>query len=101
LENIVFLKLKQLFPVVNYGALENGKELDFIVKDSQNIFHKYQVTHKLNAENKTREFSPFLTADEYLNKGHNVMLTMDEEEEIIEMRDCTVKKRYLLKWLLD
>lgn len=101
LENIVFLKLKKMFPTVYYGALDNGKEIDFIVKDTTGLFHKYQVTTTLTNSNEDRELSSFVTADNYLNKAHNIILTMDENEEELHLGGCTIKKTHLLKWLLD
>lgn len=101
LENIVFLKLKKLFPVIYYGALENNKELDFIAQDRANIFYKYQVTQTLTDVNKTRELAPFILSDKYLNQTNNILLTMDEKEEKIQLEDCVIEKKYLLKWLLD
>jgi predicted AAA+ superfamily ATPase len=101
LENIIFLKLKHCDSKIYYGALENGKEIDFIVQDAQSTFYKYQVTQTLTYENKNCELSSFIFSDKYLNKMNNILLTMDEKEEILEFDGCTVEKKYLLKWLLD
>lgn len=99
LENLVFLKLKTMFPTIYYGALDNGREIDFIVKDIEGKFHKYQVTTTLNSSNETRELSVYDIGDKYLN-GSNIILTMDEKEEQIKMNDVVIEKKYLLKWLL-
>jgi predicted AAA+ superfamily ATPase len=101
LENIVFLHLKHSDKKIYYGALENGKEIDFITEDRANIFYKYQITQTLTIENENRELSSFIFADKYLNKMHNILLTLDENDEKLEFNGSTIEKRYLLTWLLD
>lgn len=101
LENIVFLKLKHSFKEIYYGALENGKEIDFITKDHKTNFSKFQVAYTINNENITRELSSFIGSDQYLNNMNNILLTMDENEEELKVDNCLIQKKYLLKWLLD
>ena len=101
LENIVFLKLKRDFLQIFYGALQNGKEIDFIVKTDKGNFEKYQVAKIITEENKKRELSSFLFSDKYLGTENNILLTMDEKEEILEYEGCRIEKRYIIKWLLD
>jgi predicted AAA+ superfamily ATPase len=101
LENIVFLQLKHADKKIYYGALENGKEIDFITEDRNHIFSKYQITQTLTDENKTRELSSFVFTDKYLNKMNNILLTLDENEESLEFNGAKIEKKYLLKWLLD
>lgn len=101
LENIVFLKLKRDFLQIFYGALQNGKEIDFIVKTDKGNFKKYQVAKTITEENKKRELSSFLYSDKYLSTENNILLTMDEKEEILEYEGCRIEKRYIIKWLLD
>ena len=101
IENIVFLKLNKDFSNIYYGAMQNGKEIDFIAKDKSDVYHKYQVTLSLSDENKTRELSSFYSSDHYLNKMNNILLSMDEYDEMIHIDECIISKKYLLKWLLD
>ncbi len=101
LENLVFLKLKKSFSSIYYGTLENGKEIDFIAQDKSNNFYKFQVTQTVTSENKTRELSSFILSDKYLHKMNNILLTMDEKEETLQIEGCVIEKKYLLKWLLE
>ncbi len=101
LENLVFLKLKQSFPDVYYSTVQNDKEIDFIVKDKTSTYHKYQVTLTLTNDNRARELSAFISSDHYLSQTHNILLTMDETEEILQMDNYQIVKKYLPKWLLD
>lgn len=101
LENIVFLKLKRYYSQIFYGALQNGKEIDFIVKTDKGNFIKFQVAKILTEENKKRELSSFLYSDKYIGTENNILLTLDEKEEILEYEGCRIEKRYIIKWLLD
>ncbi len=101
LENIVFLKLKREYLHIFYGALQNGKEIDFIIKTDTGFFNKYQVAKTLTEDNKKRELSSFLYSDKYLGTNNNILLTMDENEEVLEYEGCRIEKRYIIKWLLD
>lgn len=100
LENIVLLKLREKSSHLFYG-LKDGKEVDFIVKESDGSFKKYQITKSLSQENRDRELSPFVLTDNYLSQGNNILLTMDTTEETLEYNGVVIKKKYLLKWLLD
>lgn len=101
LENLVFLKLKQSFPAVYYATVQNDREIDFVVKDKNHTYYKYQVTLSLTNENQSRKLSAFISADQYLNKMHNILLTMDEKEETLQTDGTIIAKKYLPKWLLD
>jgi len=101
LENIVFLKLKRDFLQIFYGALQNGKEIDFVVKTDTGKFKKYQVSKTITERNKKRELSSFLYSDKYLGTDNNILLTMDEKEEKLEYEGCRIEKKYIIKWLLD
>ena len=101
LENIVYLKLKRDHRDIYYGALQSGKEIDFIVKEENNKFIKYQVAKTLNLENRKRELSSFVQSDKYMGKENNFLLTMDENEENIEFEGSFILQKNLIKWLLD
>ncbi len=101
LENMVFLKLKRDYSRIFYGALQNGKEIDFIVKADNGKFKKFQVAKTVTKENIKRELSSFLFSDRYLGAEDNILLTMEEKEEVLEYEGCRIEKRYIVKWLLD
>ncbi|MBS0351023.1 MAG: ATP-binding protein [Proteobacteria bacterium] len=100
LENIVFLKLKKNFQFVYYCEM-NNKAIDFIAKDKFGQYHKFQVTTELSVENKDRELSPFLAADQYINSMQNILLTLKGEEQSFQINGTEITQKYLLKWLLD
>lgn len=100
LENCVYLALKRRYGTVYYGALPNGKEIDFIVKENDNHFNKYQITTTLTPENSERELSSLSHSDKYLDTGDNYLLSMDDApDEILVYKDCTVQKKNIVKWL--
>lgn len=101
LENMVFLKLKKKFRSVYYSNMPNNKGIDFIAKDQNGNYHKYQVTTSLTVENKDRELSAFIAADKYLDQMSNTLLSMDEDEKNLQIDDVPIAQKNLLKWLLD
>ena len=100
LENAVFLKLKKAGRKIYFGAL-NGKEIDFITQDRQNVFEKYQVAQTLHNDNTDRELSPFVMKNTHLAKGSNILLTLDEHEETVEYKASKIFKHNIIKWLLN
>lgn len=98
LENIVFLKLKRDFDSVYFGSIGN-KEIDFVVKIKEKTFRKYQVTLVLSAENKQRELAAFESPDKYLEG--NILLTLSEDENTLEINGNSIQQRNLIRWLLD
>ncbi len=101
LENIVYLKLKREYRDIYYGALQIGKEIDFIVNKGNDKYLKYQVAKTLNLENRKRELSSFVQSDEYIGKENNFLLTMDENEEKVMYEGSFILQKNLIKWLLD
>lgn len=101
LENAVYLKLNRDFGVVYYGQAKNtGKEVDFIVKNKHGQYEKYQVVRTLTVDNRDRELSSFVDADQYLAGAGNVLLTLDEGSDSISYKNSVITQRNLLEWLL-
>lgn len=102
LENIVFTELKRRGVDIYFGVLKNGKEIDFITKEKrEHKYKKYQVTENLTEENSKREISSFLVEDETLKDCENILLALNDENEDIKHESVVIKKRNLLKWLLE
>lgn len=80
LENLVFNSLKGFN--VNYyvGQLE----CDFIVSKDRKILGAIQVCFDLNNKNREREINGLLEAMDKFNLKEGIILTMDQEEEIIK-----------------
>jgi len=101
LENIVFLHLKSRYSPIYYGRDHVGKEIDFIVKDTTDIFCNIQVTAQLTDQNFERELSPFALTDPYLKKGRNLLLTLNNSEDVVHYEKTTIEVKNLIEWLLD
>ncbi len=101
LENIVYLHLKRAGGPIYYGALPNGREIDFIVKSQNREFCKYQVCTNLTKENEERELGSFCIAHKHQGPKGNYILTMDQSEDtVINYSGTDVTKIYIPKWLL-
>lgn len=101
LENIVFLHLKRMDGALFFGALPNGKEIDFIVKNKNRSFDKYQVCQSIGEENKQRELGNFILTDPYISRGRNILLTMDAgDDTVVDYEGTEIEKKFLIKWLL-
>ena len=82
LENLVFIELKRRKKEVYYH--KKKKECDFVVFDWQKITEAYQVTYSLeDEETKKREIDWLLEAMKEYNLEKWIILTYDEEDEII------------------
>jgi len=101
LENAVFLKLKRTSLQINYGSNESGKEIDFVVTNQDRSITNYQVSVTLNENNLERELSSFVSIGKYMANGRHILLTMDRKEETLEYSASTIKKRNIIRWLLD
>jgi predicted AAA+ superfamily ATPase len=101
LENAVFLKLKRHAHQLYFGQGVSGKEIDFIEIDRNRHITNYQVTTVLEAANFDRELSSFAAIDKYIATGRNILLTTDQEDEIIEFSKVKVEKRNIIRWLLE
>jgi hypothetical protein len=98
LENIVFIELKRRGNELYYH--KNKKECDFLVKEGLKISRAIQVCYELNYENKNREIDGLIEAMKTYNLKEGLILTYDEEDEIlVENLRITIKPVW--KWLLE
>ena len=97
LENLVFLQLKRQNKEI-YFHKENY-ECDFVIREGIHITQAIQVTHVLK-ENKEREINGLLEALQNYNIKNGLILTSDQEDEIIIDKKRIVV-RPIWKWLLE
>lgn len=97
LEALVLQELKRRGLEVFY--FKNGKECDFIVKESKNLLQAIQVTFELNEEDKQREFSGLAKAMDDLKIKQGIILTYDQEEQM-EFQGKKISVVPAWKWAL-
>jgi len=98
LENIVFLELKRKNKDIFYH--KEKSECDFIIKDKLKIVQAIQVTQNLDDGNKSREIAGLLEACKKYKLKEGMILTYDQEEEIIvDGKKIVVEPVW--KWLLQ
>jgi predicted AAA+ superfamily ATPase len=97
LENIVFLHLKRMNKEIYFH--KEKYECDFIIKKGLKITEAIQVTHHL-LENKQRELNGLTEALTTYKLQQGLLLTADQEGEIIEQKKKIIIKP-IWKWLLE
>ncbi len=99
LENVILLELFRRFPrPIYYGANDAQREIDFIVQRNPPQWEKYQITTQLHAENWKRELDVFSLSDPHLTRGKNIILTMDNGNENIEINNIPVRRNNIISW---
>ena len=98
LENIVFLELKRRNKDVYY--YRNKHECDFVIQNKLNITQAIQVTQQITETNKEREINGLLEVLHSFNLQHGLILTYDQEEELVR-EDKKIIIKPIWKWLLD
>lgn len=101
LENIVFLNAKRKHPKIYYGVNERGREIDFILDVENGFFDKYQVCLDLEEHNCARELGVFLLADKHLEKGRNLILTLNDSIDEGILKKHNANHVNVIRWLLD
>jgi uncharacterized protein len=99
LENIVFLELKRRGAEVFYGSSDSGREIDFLTRTGEG-WEQYQVADTLTDENRRRELGAFALAAPHLGNDQ-VLLTLDDTEETVNYDGLSVKRRNLVRWLVE
>lgn len=98
LENIVFLELKRKNKDIFYH--KEKSECDFILKDKLKIVQAIQVTQNLDDDNKSREIAGLLEACKKYKLKEGMILTYDQEKEIV-VDDKKIVVKPVWKWLLQ
>jgi len=97
LENIVFLELKRMGKDIYFYS--NKGECDFVVREGSHIREAIQVCFNVSEENRERELNGLLEAMDEFKLKTGIVLTYDQEEEIVIGRRCIFIKP-VWKWLL-
>lgn len=103
LENIVYLELKRRYTDIYYFKTANGYEVDFLIKEYQQITHLIQVSQTIKDEKtKKRELRSLVKSSIELKFTKDTklwLLTMDESETI-EVDEYEIDIINILEWLL-
>lgn len=94
LENVVFLELQKRYGRVWVGK-NDKKEIDFVVRNSDNVLEYYQVAlTAVDPKTLEREVSAFTYANDQYRR---VLLTMD----ILDSDEAGIEKRNVVDWLTE
>ena len=97
LENAVAIQLKRLGREFYYFKGKTGAEADFVVPEQRQVI---QVCYELNYGNEERELKGLLEAMEDINASEGLILTLEQERELIQReKKVTVKPTW--QWLLE
>jgi predicted AAA+ superfamily ATPase len=100
IENAVYLELRRRGLKLNFGALENGRELDFLARRDDRSWLKIQVSRRLDSENRGRELSAFLQAEPFLSGGEWLLLVEEGERDEISVEGVRIRIEPILRWAL-
>ncbi|MEK6874064.1 MAG: ATP-binding protein [Nanoarchaeota archaeon] len=99
LENIVFIELKRRAREIYYYS--DKKECDFVVKKGSKITQVIQCCYELTRDNKEREIAGLTEAIDKFKLKEGIILTYDQEEEIVIKGNKKVIVKPVWKWLLE
>lgn len=95
MENVAFLALRKKAEDIFY--FEEGKECDFITKDTRGEFAAYQVTQELNKE---REIKGLISTCKRLSLSRGAILTEDQSEHR-KIEGIDIRIIPLWQWLCE
>lgn len=95
LENLVYIMLRRRFKELFYFRGEH--QCDFVIRDQDKVIMVVQVCFRLNADNKEREINGLLEAMGYFGLKEGLLLTMDEEDQLITSAG-TILIKTVRKW---
>jgi len=97
LENFVFMELRRRYPVVEYYKTGGGREVDFIVRETDGRYRLIQVTAEFSDKlTRERELSALSEAMNECGLKEATVVTLNEEETL-ESDDGRI--RVLPAWL--
>lgn len=100
MENLVALELLRRGKEFYYFQSKDGREVDFIVKEGLGKYRLIQVSYDISSEDtRKREFSAFLKAYRETGIRDALLLSWDEEEEVV-WKGLKISIYPLWKWLL-
>ncbi|MEA3455790.1 MAG: ATP-binding protein [Campylobacterota bacterium] len=103
LENIVYLELKRRYSKIYYFKTAQGYEVDFLLKEYEQITHLVQVSQAIADEKtKKRELRALVKAHDELEYTDNTklwLLTMDQSRTE-EVGGKSIEVMNIIEWLL-
>ncbi len=100
LENLVFLNLKKAEKEIYYYKTANNLEVDFLIKEKDE-YHLIQVSETIiNPDTRNRELRALFTAMQEVKIKKALLLTLDEEETILE-KDLEILVMPVYRWVLE
>ena len=101
LENLVFVELKRRGGEIYYYKTQDGREVDFLIREGSKVRQLVQVTQRLDNENvKEREVRALVSAMKELGLKHGLILTEDEETKM-RTGNQLIEVKPIYKWLLS
>ncbi len=98
LENLVFVEFRRFGKKVYYFRNEN--ECDFVVSDGSQVEQLVQVCYELNSDNLQRELNGLLEAMKTLNMHSGLILTMNQEDTIVQ-DEYNIIVKPVWRWMLE
>ena len=85
LENAVFIQLRRFSTDIFYYTTNSGREVDFVVLDSQGSLAIYQACFDLaDPQTLDREIAALVEASEELELSGGTIITWDQKEQIVK-----------------
>lgn len=101
LENLVFIELKRKGKELYYYKTKKGLEVDILIRKGNDIEAIIQITQDLQGQEvRQREVKSILTAMDELGLQNGLILTLDDEEELM-VANKKINVRPIYKWLLE
>ncbi len=105
MENVIFLHLAREYKVneaLFYYLTNDGREIDFVIREDRKIVELIQVTHHLregDSRQFKREVGSLVRASKELGCQKAVLITMDQED-LLEEKGVKIRVTPMWKWLL-
>jgi predicted AAA+ superfamily ATPase len=101
LENLVFMALRRLSPLVYYYKTKSGREVDFILQTQDRTRTLVQVCESLaNEQTRKREVLALNEAMDELNLKSGIIVTRNEEEHL-KIEDKTIHIMPIWRFLIE
>jgi len=101
LENLVFMALRRISPLVYYYKTKAGREVDFILQTSDRTRMLVQVCESMaNEQTRKREISALSEAMSELGLTSSIIVTRNEEERLV-VKDKTINIIPAWRFLID
>ena len=101
LENVVFLELKRYFEEIFYYKTKDNYEVDFLIKEKEQITHLIQISLTLNDEKTLkRELRSLIKAKQELNSDAKLIIMTMDNDKTLNIENEYIEIINIIKWLL-